>query len=309
MALNINSKEQSMYEKKNYFDKAIRSLSDREGIWLRDHLYMEYRDSFPNLPFTNIQEGLVIELSKFDNFKDITEKSLSAMRHSLVPNEEFKWLINNTRAQLYTYELLLQNENELDYDANRYTSSIMNRIFSMIDYAGVQDRRSMHLDKKIELVNSLEKQWENMIKYENYSKWLNKTDIKKINWSRNYLFSKKLLLDNVSNISDITEVRAIVLASLDSIDLLWKDNNDNISGLSDRKLIIIDKMKRAWSQQKYRDDGKTKSAYHLPLTKETKGRLEKMAEVKGLSQATMLDILINSAFSLEFIDTDGNERF
>ena len=73
--------------------------------------------------------------------------------------------------------------------------------------------------------------------------------------------------------------------------------------------LFIDKMKRAWSQKKYRNAGKTKQPYHLPLTKHTKARLEKMAKVKGLSETALLDILINSEYQLKFLDVDGSELY
>ena len=78
---------------------------------------------------------------------------------------------------------------------------------------------------------------------------------------------------------------------------------------SPERTLFVDKMKRAWSQQKYRDAGKTKKPYHLPLTKNTKDRLEKMAQVKGLSETAMLDILINRSYEMEYVDIDGKDLY
>lgn len=112
--------------------------------------------------------------------------------------------------------------------------------------------------------------------------------------------------------TSIAEKRAANLASLDLIDI------DNYRVVIDKgfvpretanKELVIDKMKRAWSQQKYRNAGKTKKPYHLPLTKKTRARLEKMAKVQGLSETAMLDILINRLYELDYIDVDGKDLY
>ena len=105
------------------------------------------------------------------------------------------------------------------------------------------------------------------------------------------------------------EIRSHILAALDIVDFPINDKEIESYVQSDRKERIIDKMKRAWSQQKYRDAGKTKKPYHLPLTKKTKARLEKMAQVQGLSETATLDILINRFYELDYVDVDGKDLY
>ena len=146
----------------------------------------------------------------------------------------------------------------------------------------------------------------------NYDKWLNDNEERQLKWAANYLVEKKLIV-NVSNLENSkVELKAIVLSSLDLIDypsrIEVRDKNYSYK-MSANKEIIIDKMKRAWSQQKYRDAGKTKKPYHLPLTKNTKARLKKMAQVQGLSETAMLDILINRFYELDYVDVDGKDLY
>lgn len=311
MALNIVSKRNPINEKKKYFDNNIRSLSNRQAIWLRNHLAKNISNTFINISYVNVQEGIVLELSKFYKFREIVESCIPIMKSSLLPDEMFYWLIDNTRAQLYAYNLLCNLDFGITYECDKYGNNIMSRIFSMFDFAKDNNGIKMELDRLVELLNIIENNWEIMVKNESYSKWLDEKDVKKIKWANNYFISNNLYLENINikSISDISETRAIILASLDCIDLLWEINEDKLGYLSDRKLLIIDRIKRAWNQQKYRDAGKTKKPYHLPLTKETKRRLEKMAEVKGLSETSLLDIIINSAYRLECLDVDGNEIY
>ncbi len=58
-----------------------------------------------------------------------------------------------------------------------------------------------------------------------------------------------------------------------------------------------------------RDAGKTKKPYHLPLTKNTKSRLTKMAQVQGLSETAMLETLINRSYELDYVNADGKDLY
>ncbi|WP_058369639.1 hypothetical protein [Psychrobacter sp. ENNN9_III] len=165
----------------------------------------------------------------------------------------------------------------------------------------------MALDSKLGLLNSLKEDWANLRKYDNYSEWLDEKNTKKIRWTADYLIKNGLNLESLSTVSDIEESRVLILASLDSIDYLQKTSEGELGLPSHRKLLIIDKMKKAWNTKKYRDAGKTKTPYHLPLTKETKRRLENMSRIKNRSETEMLDVLINSEYKLNFLDANGNE--
>ena len=127
-----------------------------------------------------------------------------------------------------------------------------------------------------------------------------------------YLVKNKLMLDINGGLISEEILRDAVLASLDMIDYPifaeLKNRNFRYEPTANKELII-DKMKRAWSQQKYRDAGNTKKPYHLPLTKKTKARLEKMAQVQGVSETAMLDILINRFYDLDYVDVNGKDLY
>lgn len=168
------------------------------------------------------------------------------------------------------------------------------------------------VESKIIFLNDMLSRLEEIVLNSNYGKWLNNNEEGQLEWTANYLVEKKLIV-SVSNLRNSeVDLRAIVLASLDLIDYPSpheiRDKNYSYK-ISANKEIIIDKMKRAWSQQKYRDAGKTKKPYHLPLTKKTKARLEKMAQVQGLSETAMLDILINRFYELDYVDVDGKDLY
>lgn len=305
---NLASKNSPEVIKRRYLNKLIGSLSNRETMWLRNYLGDIHDREFLDLSSVNIKEGLIRQLSMYDDYKEIAESSLSEMRYQLIPNKEFQWLIDGMRPQLYIYSLLYNGEFKqgIQFLPNEYSHDVMSCIFSMIDYSTFEGT-PLALDSKLGLLNSLKEDWANLRKYDNYSEWLDEKNTKKTRWTADYLIKNGLNLESLSTVSDIEESRVLILASLDSIDYLQKTSEGELGLPSHRKLLIIDKMKKAWNTKKYRDAGKTKTPYHLPLTKETKRRLENMSRIKNRSETEMLDVLINSEYKLNFLDANGNE--
>ena len=123
---------------------------------------------------------------------------------------------------------------------------------------------------------------------------------------RNRRALTRVLNDDFSN----THTREIILAF---IDLLYTDLNEIESvhryKVSAEKTLDIDKMRRAWSQQKYRDAGKTKSPYHFPLNKRTQERLKRMATIQGTTSTAILDMLINSSYEANYMDGHGKDIY
>jgi len=73
---------------------------------------------------------------------------------------------------------------------------------------------------------------------------------------------------------------------------------DNLSyGTSESKELILLKMKKTWSQKKFRDSGKAKKPYHLPLTIETQAQLEELAKLKNMNKSKVLEAIILKEFN------------
>ena len=288
-----------------YFDKHIRSLSERQVTWIQSYLTKE-NASFIHIGSTGRHEELIRQLRRHEDFRDLVDESYLAMTKNFVSERHFEWLIDNLRGQIFVLNVLYLEHNYHSFD--RSSSNLMGEIYLFFD-----NKNSItHVDNKISLLNNMEQRWRIVFEKENYSKWLNEKNIEQIEWTREYLKKDGKYNDLVKNIFSEKEIRDVILASLDLIDYpdFNEYKNNYISHISsDRKERIIDKMKRAWSQQKYRDAGKTKKAYHLPLTKKTKAKLEKMAQVQGLSETAMLDILINRFYELDYVDVDGKELY
>ena len=307
--LNVNDNHVSnlINENKKYFDENIRYLSEREVAWLQAYLADKMSDvSFMSMGSTNLHEEVINKLVKIDGFKQVIYDARLKMSNSLVPDKYFQLIEESLRAQIFILQILSDEHN---YNVGKIdTKHIIKLIYNFFDRKENTDTAE---NKIIFLIDILSRMKE-IVSNSSYNKWLNSSEEGQLKWAANYLGEKKLIV-KVSNlkISEV-ELRAIVLASLDLIDYPSYNeikSRNYLYSISANKEIIIDKMKRAWSQQKYRDTGKTKKPYHLPLTKKTKARLAKMAQVQGLSETAMLDILINRFYDLNYVDVDGKDLY
>ena len=301
-----NEKSQVRFSNKSYFDKNIRSLTERQVKWMQTYLAYKVNVSFSSNGSSDRHEELMNQLSRHENFKDYVSDAYSEMTYKLVPEQNFEWLVDNLRSQIFVLNILSKEKGYIYFDIN--SNNLMEEIYSFFD----NKDNANNLESKMLLLNDMQKRWSSIIRSENYSKWLVESDVSHIEWTKDYLKKAGIYNNSVRNDKFPKETRNHILASLDLIDHpvseIMNDNYINYRS-SDRKEIIIDKMKRAWSQQKYRSAGKTKKAYHLPLTKKTKAKLEKMAQVQGLSETAMLDILINRFYELDYVDVDGKELY
>lgn len=305
---NINDSHVSnvINENKKYFDENIRCLSEREVSWLQSYFTSKINVSFMSMGSTNLYEELINKLARTDNFKQVVYDARSNMQCNLVPDEYFQWFKDSFRAQIFILNFL-----EYEYDYHVKTHNLNDMIKTIYNFFDTNDKENT-VEHKIILINNIYSIFEDVVSNDNYTKWLKTNETDKLEWTANYLVKNKLMLDINGRLISEKILRDAVLASLDMIDnqiFTELKNRDFRYEPTANKELIIDKMKRAWSQQKYRDAGKTKKPYHLPLTKKTKARLEKMAQVQGLSETAMLDILINRLYELDYIDVDGKDLY
>lgn len=71
----------------------------------------------------------------------------------------------------------------------------------------------------------------------------------------------------------------------------------------------INSLKKAWQQKQFRDQGKTKKEYHLPLTKQAKNELSNLAKFNNLSENAVLEKLIHQAYLSEMCDEKGKKQY
>ncbi|WP_168407995.1 hypothetical protein [Acinetobacter indicus] len=68
-------------------------------------------------------------------------------------------------------------------------------------------------------------------------------------------------------------------------------------------------MKKTWSQKKFRDSGKAKKPYHIPLTRSTQEQLEKLAKFKNLRKDQVIEKLILQEYEATLLDEKGKMKY
>ena len=302
-----NDLDQESRDRHRYLDKKVISLSDREAMCLQDWLAENLDRRISKLPSTNLQKNLASELFKYDSYRSLIDKGLLFSGSSLVPEEKFKWLINDLRAQIFTIHTLQKIE-ATESILNNYGSSVMDNIYSYFDFLGFRSS-CINLDRKVRLLAKAKIIWDAVCAKDNYSEWLKDDNIKQVQKAREYLKKDNRYVDaNIDN-SNYSEIRSRILASIDLIDHPTGITAYRNYEQSDTKVLFIRKMKNAWVQQKQRDEGKTKKPYHLPLTVSTNANLEELAGFNSLTPAKQLEILINSEHKKVFFDDDGKRKY
>ena len=158
---------------------------------------------------------------------------------------------------------------------------------------------------KNQLVGELKNIWLESKTPSEETDWIEKDNKKQLEWAWNYLCSHEknaLWLKPVSP----KEYHDAILASLDIMTVLrWEVGYSKDA----EKELFIQRFRKAWSQKKFRAEGKTKKPYHLPLTKKSKAALETLAQVRNQSENEVLESLINEAYVNTCLDATGREKY
>ena len=134
-------------------------------------------------------------------------------------------------------------------------------------------------------------------------KWLDQGNQEQLVWAWQYLQDKSKAA-SLPPPANSREYYNAILASMDGMTLL-----DNLGQPTAEKQLFIANFKKAWSQKKFRAEGKTKKPYHLPLTKKSKAALETLAQVRNQSENEVLESLINEAYVNTCLDATGKAKY
>ncbi|WP_168418077.1 hypothetical protein [Acinetobacter towneri] len=135
--------------------------------------------------------------------------------------------------------------------------------------------------------------------------WISPDDELQLKWAKEYL-SK--IFQNPS-LNYMPPSRKENLNQLSLYDQILIDLDRYAYSNPAVRTILIEKMKKSWSQKKYRQSGKTKKNYHLPLTKDCKKKLSKLSELMNKNENEVLEILINERYELDFLDEKGRSKY
>ncbi|OJK06377.1 hypothetical protein BRY75_13820 [Acinetobacter baumannii] len=166
------------------------------------------------------------------------------------------------------------------------------------------DLLNINLEKKLKLLEKIREQWEISIKQnDKYYNWIDSNNIEQIKWIFNYLEKKGMYIQHsfYFNEENFTPYNKLLII-LDNI-------NNRIFFQEEFSIFkFFEKIKKSWSQQNYRNSGKLRKPYHLPLTKNTQTKLEKLAELKNTKKENIIEELIDQEYS-KYTDSNGKFKY
>ena len=301
--------------------RQVKKFAEREVKWVAYNICCNGLVRQEEIKLNDIKNDLISLLPIIHNDKLNFNQIQQSKLEFLIPDEHFEWLKNDYRAQLFTCSILINNYQEAERSSFMdiyYGNEPLGFIYSFFDLSmrfiskSTRSFTVSNINNNVELIKIIKNKWFNLVKNNKYDIWVRKSDYQRLEYIYKHLerTSRLILVDSIITI-DPNRRMDLILASLDTIGIeqLAIRYYEIPQSILDSRKISINKIKQAWSQKKYNDAGKIKRPYHLPLTKKSKERLEKMAALEQKSAATKLNELINSSYESKYIGQDGKDIY
>lgn len=259
---------------------------------------------FSLVRFSHFKKSVSDEvISSFDGLNisgdDIFEREKRELQNSLVDLECLDWL-KSERARNYILISLWEKYaviSQSDFFYNfAFIKIIENRcwgnvetdlIVNFIDYCTLRHGR----ESVTNFINLKCSQWHQSVCRALHSLWIDSDKIIKskngeYDWILKRLHDERMFL-TIPPFESNELKSAFIFCHLD----LWISNRGN----AEVDLFFI-KLKKSWSQKKFRDGVKDKKVLNTYISGESKSKLEEMAKQKGMRLNEVLEIIIDSSY-------------
>ncbi|ELA4924491.1 CopG family transcriptional regulator [Vibrio cholerae] len=233
----------------------------------------------------------------------------------LVSTSDLEWIkMGNSRQCLFLFSLLFIYYNQtsiLEELTILSSKSFKNVILDKITDVDIQSKISIlnHFDPNIKhsfdlmhehlllffmsinkkeaivMMDELKKKWSSALKNNNHD-WIDKKNTVQIYWIVEYFKKSNIELWFINNNEDIDYKYYSCLTLLD----LWQE--DYFIPEIGSKDYFLEKMKRSWSQQKYRLSVKDKKSINLRVDKETERKLNNLCSDLKLTKSQLIELAI-----------------
>ena len=294
MALHVTSKNKnsSNYRKSNYFNLTKRQVN-LALIQLKIDRYAVH------LP--NDLEYLNIICNNYDLDKVYKDLLIQTSKASVIPDESVYWLQNDLRAALWFDNYSYQYNHDFEFHWGNYFSDFQSNLITSFDLTYTHlDNQGQAVDYEIEwkkdFMNVAKTLYSNIRTKPQDLEWLDEDSEKQVLWAHDYLNNRRKLIESPLFIANnLSCYYAHICASLDTL-----DNSDFTTEKPYRtslyKKDILNKMRGAWSQKKFRDKKDAETAQEYFLTRRHINKLKRLADEHGLSSQEYLQQLIDDAY-------------
>ncbi|EOE3917718.1 CopG family transcriptional regulator [Vibrio cholerae] len=265
----------------------------------------ELKDTYiPNSTSHKIHATSTIEINK-----DIKERRLK----ETISQSDLEWIIkHNHRQCLYLFLSLLIHEQETSILARIITPEIYNNKKSLTNISTILNRSILeHFNPEIEhnfdlmhehlllffisinkniaiaLMDTLKAEWSKALKNNNHD-WIDKENTYQINWIIEYFKKSNIEPWFINNNQDLYFKYYLCVVLID----LWQQD-DFIEKIGSKD-YFLEKMKRSWSQQKYRLSVKDKKSINLRVDKEIEKKINKLCTNLKLTKSQLIELLLKN---------------
>ncbi len=309
------------------FIQKVENLSDRELLnFMR--VYTEESDYKLDIHKTD-KPTFIKKITNNNDIEQATNLLDYTLNKYMVNENHFHWLHKNLRAQIFTliyirnyhsFKLKLVNKsyenegrgylfpiqfNHANVDCN---GEIIDEVYEVLDKNYITESPITKSNKE-ELMEGVRALWSVINQDCDYTEWVNESYEDKVSWLERYLKRKGYYIDTIKATSTLEQRKALCLASLDLMEFKSIVKSSHDYSKSREKADFIDRMNRSWNQKVYRNSGRERKKYHVPLTKETKRRLDELAKAQDIKQAEVLETLINNSYKSKCLDYNGNDKY
>lgn len=290
--------------------KELKKYSDEDMMWIYEEVLDSISDfrgynclQFKDIEnFTQISEVRDFVIKKISREIELNENNLEKIFEN-IKNAKNNFLNNEIFTQYKKdLRLCLFSINYFDYqDDNNIISLLLDKyIFELTTPETVYIRFIFYIysnkkSKKI-IEESIKLYYDCILNKVNKSK--NFQDQNFLDWTYNYLKCNNKLFSSIYSLNN----ESYYLGIISYLDFYSFTDNSGF-------FMLSMKINKAWSQKKFRDTDKIKTNYHLPLTKDRKEKLKKLAEFHNKTESQILENLIEEMYLKKMCDENGNLKY
>jgi len=261
----------------------LKGFKEREQRWLWSHLQIK-QIPLPNINQTLKSQRTSLLAQAIQSCRDSSatiRAILSDASNMLLPQVAFDW-INKKDIRLIAW---LFNQ----FRANNIpVPSLLPPLQDAWDELIYSfDNWNTNAGYKSYFLQDLKARWSQIRTNDEQTRWLDKNNFNQCTWAWKYLY-KNMKAYAALNPTTANELHIGVLASLDNMAYSHPAE----------KTLFINQMKKTWSQKKYRDSDKAKKQVSIPMTPNTKAKLESIATNQGVSIGEALKKIIDNASAM-----------
>lgn len=271
----------------------LENFGAREVRWACDYLNLSMQFNL-GINSSNYQKKEILynHINNNQDKENLIKNLIIAKENFILDKSYLEWINNNDHRLILWIINRIINEFNFQYPIGLNSNLYEDLIFNL-DYLKIE------INSKINFIQNKRVEWPRIQTSEKDIKWLMPDNTIQLKWAWEYMikFGKTVFVPYPPILAK--EYYDLILASLDQM---------TYGNPSDKKLFL-DKMKKTWSQKKFRDSGKAKKPYHIPLTKTTQAQLEKLAEFKNLRKDQVIEELILKEYKATQLDEKGKMKY